>query len=426
MDSLGTRLIGALICEKDASALAEHRIDGADLLDESKKAYLWVLDYVKTHGDWPSKKIVEENCGVDLPDAPDPLDYICDQVRKRSLAKTLELDLRQAAEKLESRDPDEAMRLISEAAHTHRKKLITKSSVVSFRESGTKRIETYEALKSFGGYEGVATPWPRLDSAIQGWVNGTFNVVTAMQNTGKTWFLGVCANHALSLGKKVGFVSLEMTTSRIARRVDAIKYKIPFRHLRDGDMNEKLESEWKEKVERDTEGLGDILFADKQLIRTVDDATSFVLEHKPDIIFIDGGYRFQTAGRSNWEQQVDIVRGLQLSAEATKIPWVVSTQQGDASESGRESKRGPHMRAWGVRYGKEWVIDPDVVIGLYANEDLRLTKELEIHLLKMRDTAGDIVNEMKIRWDTIAMNFDELTADAAPHEAAESKISVPF
>ena len=63
------------------------------------------------------------------------------------------------------------------------------------------------------------------------------------------------------------------------------------------------------------------------------------------------------------------------------------------------------MRAWSVRYGKEWVIDPDVVIGLYANEDLRLIKQLEIHCLKMRDNAGDSSGEFNIHWDTQKMNF---------------------
>jgi len=422
MDSLGARLIRSLLSAKETTKLSEYRINTSDLLGDASKAMAWVLEFVRKHGEWPSQKIVEENCGVELPSEADPLDYICDQVRKRSLGKSLESDLRKAAEKLEGRDPDEAIRLVSDAVISHRKKSIIKSDVISFRESGKKRIELYDSLAGLGGYHGVETPWGGLNGMIQGWVDGTLNVVTAMQNTGKTWFLGVCANHALSLGKKVGFITLEMSTQRIARRMDSIKYKVPFKHLRNGDMDDVTEDTWKREVLRDTTGEGDILFTDKQLIRSVGDATSFVMEYRPDILFIDGGYRFQAAGRSNWEQQVDVVRSLQLSAESTNIPWIVSTQHGDASETGKDKKSSTAMRAWGVRFAKEWVTDPDVVIGLFANEDLRICKELEICCLKMRDNAGEFRSEIKINWDTTAMNFSEIEGDA-PEDLGEAVVS---
>lgn len=407
MDSIGLRLVRSLLDVKETSTVTEFYIDANDLYGEAKTSYEWVMSHVRKYGSWPNAKMVEENCSVVLPDESDKIKYVCDLVRKRTLGKGLEKDLRLAAELLESRDPDEALTLMGDAALRHRKRSL-RASVVSYKDSSKTRLANYESLKTLGGYRGVSTPWDSLDKCIQGWVNGTLNVVTGMQNTGKTWFLGVCANHALSLDKKIIFVTLEMTSDRIAKRLDSIHYKMPFRGLRDGDLDVATEERWKEEVKRDSEKPGDILFADKQLIRTVDDAASIVLEYKPDIIFIDAGYRFQTRGsKGNWEQQVEIIRNLQISAESTNIPWVVSTQQGDSSETGKESKRGPHMRAWNVRYGKEWVIDPDVVLGLYANDDLRLLKQMEVHCLKMRDNAGDFKSTFKINWDTTSMDFTE-------------------
>ena len=406
MDNLGKRLVRSLLEHKETGVLSENRISRDDIYDDAGRAFDWTFSFLREHGKWPTVVAVEENCMIELPDDAEDITYVSDLVRRRSLGRGLETDLRSAAELLDSRQPDEALRIISEAGLRHRKKLATKHRVVSYRESGEDRVKTYEDLKTLSGYRGVETPWSNLNNVIQGWVDGTFNVITAMQNTGKTWFLVVNAIHALGLGKKVAFVTLEMTSNRIAKRLDAVNYQLPFRSLRDGDLDVPTEETWKQQIVRDSSGDGDILIADKQIVRSVDDATAFVLEHQPDIVFIDGGYRFQTTGkRGAWEQQLEIVRDLQISAEATGIPWIVSTQQGDANETGREKKRGPHMRAWSVRYGKEWVIDPDVVIGLYANEDLRLIKQLEIHCLKMRDNAGDSSGEFNIHWDTQKMNF---------------------
>ena len=44
---------------------------------------------------------------------------------------------------------------------------------------------------------------------------------------------------------------------------------------------------------------------------------------------------------------------------------------------GKEKKKGTkHVRAWNVRYGKEWFINPDILIGMYQDDDLRLIKRI--------------------------------------------------
>ena len=76
MDSLGKRLVRALIEEKEAGALSENRISAADLFEDGKTSFEWVMEFVRAHGDWPSKKIGEENCKIELPEEADPLGYI--------------------------------------------------------------------------------------------------------------------------------------------------------------------------------------------------------------------------------------------------------------------------------------------------------------------------------------------------------------
>jgi hypothetical protein len=355
--------------------------------------------------------MIAESTGVVIPVEEKPADYVAELVRCRSLGKRLERTATAIARKIEDRDPDGALALMGDASLALR----AKSSIatpVSFRESGESRIKKYDELKSAGGLMGIPTPWARLNANIGGWVDGTLNVFTALMNTGKTWAAIYCANHSFDIGKRVLFVTLEMDIGRIQRRLDAVRYKIPFGRLRSTDMDEASESEWKRKVIADTSGEGDIILADKKMVQSVADVTYLVYDYKPDIVYIDGGYRFQArggGGAGEWANTVEIVNDLQIAAEITNIPWIVTTQQGDANETGTRKKREKKMIAWGVRYGKEWVINPDNVIGLYADDDLRLTKALEIHQLKTREATGDAMyGEFLISWDLTKMDFTEM------------------
>ena len=427
MDALGFRLVRSILNEKDFSSLTKAGVTEDSVFADSRKALEWVTKYLRDSGEWPSCNMVEENVGISLPDEAEPLHYIVDLVRQRTLGKRLEASLTEAANLLGEREPDEALKMLGEASLSLRP-LSTHSQVVSYRETGKERFDQYQDTKEFGGLVGIETPWKSLDKSIQGWVDGTFNVVTAMQNTGKTWFLVLCAADALKKGKRVLYVTLEMSNFRIARRLDAAMYKLHFGKLRDCELSTEAEDSWESKIESSTDSDGDILLADKGLVRKVSDVTALVLDYKPDIVFIDGGYRFEGDGKSSWESTVSIVNDLQIAAERTDIPWVVSTQQGDANETGSERKRGVKMKAWGVRYGKEWVINPDVVIGLYQNEDLRLIKTLEIHLLKIRDASGDSFNShFNINWDTTEMKFSEETSpEDDGKELSDFSTSVSF
>lgn len=412
MDALGKRLVTALIKSEDVSLLSKHALDRTDLTSDARVTFDWVIDYFREYGSWPDLEMVRESTGIELPEEEKPAAYIANLVRERSLGTKISRTVESVIGLIEDRKPDAALELMSHGSLAMRTKSKAESPV-SFRESGEDRIKLYDDLKAVDGLLGMPTPWPRLNANIQGWCDGTLNVITAMMNTGKTWWLIYCANHAFSQGKKVLFVSLEMDIPRIQRRADAIRYAVPVGRLRGCDMDADLEESWKSRVRADSTGEGDILFADKKMVRTVADVNFLVYDYKPDIVFIDGGYRFTVAGggtSGEWANTVSIVGDLQIAAEITNIPWIVSTQQGDANETGKRAKSEKKMHAWGIRYGKEWVINPDNVIGLYADDDLRSMKCLEMHQLKTRDATGDAMySEIPISWDLGTMEFGEMS-----------------
>ena len=420
MDSLGLRLVQSLLHEKDLVKFTESGLTKYDLFGDAREGFEWVEGYVHSTREWPTPRMLEENTGITLKGELDSFSYICDSVRKRSLGKSLEVGLRSVIDLLEERHPDEALSKLKDLAYKPELDR-GKVTVSSYRKSAKDRFKTYMELKDKDGFSGILTPWDTLNLGIQGWVNGTLNVLIAMQSSGKTWLLCVIANRCLQLGEKVLFVTMEMNIPRMQRRIDALRYKIPFGKLRDIKLDDERYLE--KRLRDDEEGEGDIVFADKKLVRHVSDVSALVSEYSPTIVIIDGGYRFQGSGKGDWEQTKRVVADLQLAAEITDIPWIVSTQYGDSQETGKERKRGPKLHSWGVRYGKEWVINPDTVIGLYQNEDLRIMNMNEIHILKMRDAAGGNLQEFRINWDQTTMDFSEIVRE---EEKTDEEILVEY
>lgn len=427
-DILGERLLLAIITDNDLATPRKMGIDKGCIFDESSKGLDFIENFQRSHGTFPTKKQVEDEIGRDLPDVPEPTAYVADMVRKRTLAKKLrDTYFKPAIEQLDDRDPDAALETILRASRLNR--LSVGADVVSMRESGSERVKAYDDAKACSGLRGLPTPWTGVNNRIQGWVNGDLHVIGAMSNTGKTWSLCICADHSFNSGVKVLYVTLEMAWQRIARRLDAIHYKIPWSKMRNSDLDSTEEADWKAKVDADKTGAGDIVFADKRVVRTVNDVATLVQEHKPAIVYVDGGYRFEVSGgggMGKWENTVAIINDLQIAAEQTNIPWVVTTQLGDANETDKKRSAQKQMRGWNVRYGKEWYINPDVFIGLYQDDELRAMKLMELHYLKIRDadeTLNPLDNTTTIKWDLSEMAFDE-TAAVSGAEDGDDTIAV--
>lgn len=421
-DILGLRLVRALLEEKNLGELTKNSVSRNDLLTDAQKCFDWVLDYLSKTGDWPSVKITEENTKVTFNPTTDPLPYIADTVRKRSLSRHLEKNVEEAIKKIQDRDPDQAVSILQSAVLTKNLHTGKIREVKSFAQRGEERAALYENQHKTGGLLGIPTPWDKLNQLTMGWVDGELIVVIGMQNVGKTFWLCVVADNLINQGKKVLFVTLEMSAERIERRLDAMALKLPFSKMRKADFSPTELTLVKSGLAALKSRPGDILVVDKILARTVADVAALTVQHKPDIVLVDGAYRFESHGKDNgaWESTKKIVAELQYSAESSGVPWIVTTQYGDADETGKTVKKGPKMRAWGVRYGKEYVINPDVVLGLYADEDLRLLEQMEIYFLKLRDSGGEDRSPFLIQWDTEKHLYNQIGGSVLSSTAAAS------
>tara|TARA_R110002020_G_scaffold34660_5_gene105299 strand:+ start:13806 stop:15113 length:1308 start_codon:yes stop_codon:yes gene_type:complete len=428
-DLLGLRILRAVLDAKDFDVLDNAGFQKSYIIPgKSLDAFEWVQDYVFSKKSWPATLAVNEECDVRLPDEVEDIAYLVEQIENRHTSFQITQALKGVAKDLDAHAPDLAMARLTS--------FVSKASIVpstvanlhSLKSGGLERITQYDALAALPT-QGILSPWDEINGATQGFVDGTLTVVMAKPNVGKTWWSCIVANHALTLNYDVLYVSLEMPTIRIARRLDAIRYKIPFGGLRNADMDPTTRDRWETAIKADTTP-GELWVADKQQVETVTDVMSLVNHKKPAMVVVDGGYRFAPSGKtkSGWEGTVSVVNDLQRYAELSNIPWVVTTQFGDSNDKGRVSrgKKGPKINMWGVRYGKEWVINPDVVLALHQEPEDRATKQLRLYVTKVRDVDEEsMIEEMLIAWDLTDMKFHSLS-DPTIMAATAEETTVEF
>ena len=403
IDSLGVRLLKSLLASKDVLLLERLRIDDF-LLGKSRDMFAWILEYGLKFNGLPTEAAFIDEFGNVLPNDIEAFPYLHEQILKRNLGFKLTQSLQQVGNSLDNNDPDAALQqLVQVVQNTNQQKV---DKVSFYNKEASQRIQTYKHNVTNKVFEGIETPWEEINEHIQGLMNGCLHVVLGRPNQGKSWMVCILADHCLKKSKSALLVTLEMPSIRIARRLDAIRHKLSFGKLRNNVLLPADLQKWEDSVAND-KTVGDIILVDKQKVRTVVDVALLVKKYKPDIVLIDGGYRFSGRSKSHWENTVEIVNDLQIYAEETNIPWVVTNQYGELGNN-KQSKDDPTAKMeMKARYGAEWVMAPDVVLGIQQSPDDRVLRRMQVHILKVRDSAAESnVDQISISWNLVDMQFD--------------------
>lgn len=129
-----------------------------------------------------------------------------------------------------------------------------------------------------------------LDEYLQG---GGFQkgdeliVFLGRSGTGKTYTLMKVAVNAIKQGKRVGFISPEMTTLQIRRRFDSVYNEKSFKDIYENDIDGD-ESSFISQIRKNKAYFNIVTLKDFQREVTISKIRSYILQHKLDFLFIDG------------------------------------------------------------------------------------------------------------------------------------------
>lgn len=362
---------------------------------ECQEVLTFILAHARKYGSAPSMKVLQYERPDFKPDlVQEPLDYVIDQffgLAKRRFAQDQVVELAAL-----TNDPDLNGDLEMAFLEASRKlvTLIPSTKVHSFVGGMAERIEHYKEQKASGRRVGVPMGFYTIDRWTGGIQPGEFAVVAAFSGTGKTTFMKTVAFNVWSMGLTPMFVTLEEDARRIARTWDVMATSLDYQRMKDLDLAPDELEHWEDYRKKLMESSNDIPVIDKLRPCTPDHVLAETIRHKPDLVLIDyislmRSNRPQGRNMSLWQSVSEITQDLKQNAMQTGIPILAAAQ---TNRLGR--KEGAELD--NVANSISITQDPDIVIGLFADDEMRANQEMEIRVNKNRDGT---IGKFRALWD---------------------------
>jgi len=258
------------------------------------------------------------------------------------------------------------------------------------------RYDRYlERCQNPGQYS-ISTGFPELDQLIGGIDMENENmVIIARTGRGKTWLLLEMAAAAYKQGLNVGIYSGEMTTDKVAYRLDTL-----IGHMKNRSISRNDET-YKEIYRKYIEKLSTLATGSIKVITpndiagepTVDVLKAFIEKDNLDILFVDQ-YSLLTdttrGTRSENEKIANISKAIKKLQVSHLIPIISVSQQNRSKIEEGSGASGLDIDTSQV-YGSDRIgQDATIVLGLdrTQSKDNEATETLNISIVKARD-GGD-------------------------------------
>ena len=210
-------------------------------------------------------------------------------------------------------------------------------------------------LQAYNEKHNADTPWyitsgfEELDSIINGWAKGEeFVVFFARTGQGKSWVLVKTMTHAWQIGNRVGYISPEMSATKIGYRFDTIFKNFSNRNLLWG----KDEPEYENYIEALSQNEIPFIVAtprDFQNKITVSKLRKFCMTNKLDILGIDGivylsDERYKR-GDNKTTSLTNISEDLMALSNELGIPILVVVQSNRSGAKDKDTEGTPELES---------------------------------------------------------------------------------
>jgi len=286
--SEGLKLLRAVVEQGATVTLRNLTVDlfvGA----EEEAAFNFVRRHYRMYSELPDANTVAEDTGTTLPRAREVAQFYYDRCYDRRMFNAVREPFNELRTALMNNDADLSRELISSMS-TSVRVYDAEQDVLTMSELSRDVLNHYEHNHIATALSGIPTGWPTIDDQTDGWQPGDLGLLVVRPGVGKTHLLIHSARMAWMSGRKVLFVSMEMTLRQIAYRFYAHHAGVDpdlFRKGRLSNLAMRRVRGAMEEMEGDNRFH---LFAGNFKGKRTEEVDALVQELGPDIIYIDGMY----------------------------------------------------------------------------------------------------------------------------------------
>ena len=283
----GLRLISAAIMAGASGQLVGMNEDL--FIDNELQVRDFVLQHYRQYRSLPTAATVQQETGVRLPSAPEPLSFYVDRVDDRKLYNDIRERFADLREGMAERDMPRVSTAVREMHSATRATSRRGHNVLSLGQAYELVERRLDTTRGLGGVTGIEVGWPRYDMITGGYQRADLISLVARPSIGKTYLCLKQAWAARQRGHSVLFVTTEMGIEPLARRHASIELGINPTFLRmnmiSSHMRRRLRTLAQDMLSMDGFHIFSVgMNAETSAIE------GLAQEYMPDFIVVDGSY----------------------------------------------------------------------------------------------------------------------------------------
>ena len=326
-----------------------------------------------------------------LPDTdydPDELIEIFSEDRQRYLSEIAAMDI---ADAVESGDFATAAEVMEKQAKLIRDSRVSKDIHLIWERSDIEQRINRSVS------EGVYTGIKELDIQFNGFQRGHLITYLGRAKSGKSSFLLLSALKAWKSGRRVMFLTVEITAEGILDRLDSFASEISFKDYTMGNLT-MADSKRLREFRSDIEGNSDFKIVQPMSKYTLTDLEYDIDSFEPDFVCVDGFYFMidRNTGKTgaSWEGHDNLAQEMKTLAMRKSIPIVTSMQ---VREKQLSRKKGSGIDDGAMMGGTGLVMASDMVLGFDVSDEM-------VHTISCTRSREGYLSTVKGKW-----NWDRCT-----------------
>jgi len=404
----GRRFMAALI---DAGKVDELvNMGRVEHLFRNTEPEMWAVfeSHLHDYGVFPSRQLMKEKTGEDLPTAPEPPRFYLDQMVDRHLELSMRAAVEEAGTHLvgAGKSPRKAYEhLLRSMVELELER--SQGSVHDFRHAYDVVWPAYKA-KAIGSTVSIPFGWKSFDEASSGMQPGDVVSIVGRPWSGKTWTLAYVVDQAHRSGRSVLLVTMEMSLLAMEQRMLALRSGIAIERIRQqgGHALTDVNLKQLQQASKQLAGMKNPLTVvdGQRRAPTVKEIAALARHQRPDLIAVDAAYllKHPNARLSRWDRVAENTDELKELASSLGVPVLATWQL--SREAVKKVRSGKGVGLEDIGYSDAIGQISSIVMAFLDEDTPENLRVKRVEVPKDRDGSR---TEFRINFDLQRMDLSE-------------------